>query len=74
MRRRKKEEIPVTSIRLSHDDKQTIRIAAAYCNSSYQNYMRRVVLEHAKAVIRAKAAIKIEFQTMPTRKVVFLDE
>jgi uncharacterized protein (DUF1778 family) len=73
-RGKKKEEIPITTIRLSRKDKQLLRVAAALCNTSYQVFMRNAALAAADQIIRNKSAAGFEFRTIRTRKVTFIDE
>lgn len=74
MRHGKSEEIPRTTIRLSREEKQTLRVAAAYCNTSYQVFMRNVALKAANQIIANKSAAGFEFRTTKHRKVTFIDE
>lgn len=73
-RGKRKEEIPITTIRLSREQKQRLRVAAAYCDTTYQRFMRNVALAAADQIIRNKSAAGFEFQTVRTRKVTFIDE
>lgn len=73
-RGKKKEEIPITTIRLSREQKQTLRVAAAYCNEPYQVFMKRVAMYVAEQIVRNKSAAGFEFRTIRSRKVTFIDD
>lgn len=74
MRRGKSEEIPRTTIRLSRSQKQALRVAAGYCNESYQVFMKRISLAVAYQIIANKSAEGFEFSSRTARKVTFIDE
>jgi hypothetical protein len=57
-----------TSIWLSLEERQLLRVAGAIFNLAYQPYMRKVALEHARATVLAS---NIVFKTATDERIVF---
>jgi uncharacterized protein (DUF1778 family) len=74
MASKKKGSAPITSIRLFPEEKQLIRIAAAFLNKPYQTYMKEVVLRHALALIEGHGLTSVKIRRSKNRKVTFIDE